>query len=89
MDLAAVAAELFGSMPGGFVAARTAAAKAEPDKVTGKAILALPKPSTAAWLVNMLVRHRRTHGRPDARPTRWSGARNGPHRRRPPPRPTS
>lgn len=59
MDLAAVAADLYGSMPGDFVSRRTEAAKGTGDKEAAKAIRALPKPSSAAWLVNMLVRHRR------------------------------
>jgi hypothetical protein len=43
-----------------FVAARTAAAKeaAGSDKELGAAVRALPKPSVAAWAVNMLALHR-------------------------------
>ncbi|MEV8150163.1 hypothetical protein AB0O52_18725 [Arthrobacter sp. NPDC080073] len=60
MDLAAIAAELYTLVPSAFTAARTARAKEA--KSAGEAELAkqlaqLPKPSTAAWAVNMLVRH--------------------------------
>ncbi|GAA3290952.1 hypothetical protein ACFFON_09325 [Arthrobacter citreus] len=53
--------ELYALMPDAFTAARNQraadAAKAG-DKPSGKAIRALPKPSSAAWLVNMLTLHR-------------------------------
>ncbi|MEW1821101.1 hypothetical protein AB0323_09955 [Arthrobacter sp. NPDC080031] len=60
MDLAAIAAELYTLVPSAFTAARTA--RATEAKSAGEAELAkqlaqLPKPSTAAWAVNMLVRH--------------------------------
>ncbi|MBB6404464.1 hypothetical protein [Arthrobacter sp. AZCC_0090] len=59
MDLAATAVELYTLVPSAFTAARTARAKEA--KSAGNAELAkqiaqLPKPSTAAWAVNMLVR---------------------------------
>lgn len=54
-------AELYALMPEEFTAARnrraSEAAKAG-DKALGKAIRSLPKPSSAAWLVNMLSLHR-------------------------------
>lgn len=53
--------ELYALMPDAFTAARnqraSEAVKAG-DKNLGKAIRALPKPSSAAWLVNMLTLHR-------------------------------
>jgi hypothetical protein len=53
--------ELYALLPDAFTAARnqraSEAAKAG-DKNLGKAIRALPKPSSAAWLVNMLTLHR-------------------------------
>ncbi|MDQ4138664.1 MAG: hypothetical protein M3116_07470, partial [Actinomycetota bacterium] len=55
--------ELYGLAPGEFTAARNArakAAKASGDKDLGAHLARLPKPSAAAWGVNMLVRHRRT-----------------------------
>ncbi|WAP51610.1 hypothetical protein OL239_17865 [Arthrobacter sp. ATA002] len=58
---AEAAAELYALMPGEFTAARNrrAAEAAEGgDKGLGKAIRSLPKPSSAAWLVNMLCLHR-------------------------------
>ncbi|RBY88165.1 hypothetical protein DQ244_16595 [Blastococcus sp. TBT05-19] len=62
MDLEDVADELYEVPPEEFVAARTARqdeAKAEGDKALAKAIGALPKPSTAAWVCNLLVRAHR------------------------------
>lgn len=57
--LTAAALELYALPLDEFVAARTAAAKASPG--TGKelpaAIKALPKPSVAAWTVNMMAAH--------------------------------
>jgi hypothetical protein len=55
-----VAEELYGVPPQDFVPARTAArdrAK-QTDKDLAKAIAALPKPTTAAWVCNLLVRRR-------------------------------
>ncbi len=55
-----VAEELYGVPPEEFVAARTAArdrAKGQ-DKELAKAVAALPKPTTAAWVCNLLVRRR-------------------------------
>ncbi|MGY2082191.1 hypothetical protein [Blastococcus sp. SYSU DS0539] len=62
MDLDEVADELYEVPPEEFVAVRTARqddAKAAGDKVLAKAIGALPKPSTAAWVCNLLVRAHR------------------------------
>jgi hypothetical protein len=61
--LVAAADELYALVPGEFTAARNARAKAA--KAAGEKTLAadlgrLPKPSAAAWGVNMLVRHRTT-----------------------------
>ncbi|MFC0678138.1 hypothetical protein ACFFGH_09830 [Lysobacter korlensis] len=61
--LTAAADELYGLVPGEFTAARNArskAAKAAGDKALGADLARLPKPSAAAWGVNMLVRHRTT-----------------------------
>ncbi|HET7415516.1 MAG TPA: hypothetical protein VFI97_07455 [Arthrobacter sp.] len=61
MDLRSTAAELYALLPGDFIASRNAKAKEanqSGDKDLGKQIRALPKPSMAAWLVNMLVRDR-------------------------------
>jgi hypothetical protein len=62
VDVAAVAGELYGLLPGEFTAARDSAvkrAKADGDKPAAAAIAALRRPSLAAWVVNALVRHRR------------------------------
>jgi hypothetical protein len=59
--LLAAAAELYALVPGEFTEARNArakAAKAAGDKALGAELGRLPKPSAAAWGVNMLVRHR-------------------------------
>ena len=56
-----IAEELYGVPPEEFVAARTAArdrAKAAGDKELATAAAALPKPTTAAWVCNLLVRRR-------------------------------
>jgi hypothetical protein len=56
-----IAEELYGVPPDDFVAARTAArdrAKGGGDKELAKAVAALPKPTTAAWVCNLLVRRR-------------------------------
>jgi hypothetical protein len=56
-----VADELYGVPPEEFIAARTAArdrAKEAGDKELAKAVGALPKPTTAAWVCNLLVRRR-------------------------------
>ncbi len=63
MDVAEVAEQLYGLLPEDFTAARDAEAKrarADGDKQAASAIAALRRPSLAAWLVNALVRHRRT-----------------------------
>ncbi|HZJ06841.1 MAG TPA: hypothetical protein VFD59_15400 [Nocardioidaceae bacterium] len=59
MNLAKVAEELYALTPTEFIGTRNERAKeAKPDDRTlSTAIGKLPKPSTAAWLVNMLVRH--------------------------------
>lgn len=59
MDLDGIAAELYALPPGEFTAARNERAKR--SRAAGEALLAkqvarLPKPSAAAWTVNMLVR---------------------------------
>jgi hypothetical protein len=59
--LLAAADELYGLVPGEFTAARNARAKAAKtagDTALGAELGRLPKPSAAAWGVNMLVRHR-------------------------------
>lgn len=58
--LAGIAGKLYAKPMEDFVAARTAAAKdaAGSDKELGAAVRALPKPSVAAWAVNMLALHR-------------------------------
>lgn len=60
MDLAGIAVELYTLVPSAFTAARTSRAKeakSSGDAELAKQIGQLPKPSTAAWAVNMLVRH--------------------------------
>ena len=60
VELVEVAQELYGLMPGEFIGARNAyakEAKAE-DKALAQRIQQLRKPSAAAWVVNVLVRHR-------------------------------
>lgn len=58
--LADIADRLYAGELDGFVAARTAAAKdvARRDKELAAAVRGLPKPSVAAWAVNMLARQR-------------------------------
>ena len=59
MDLASVAEELYGLPPSGFTAARdsqAAAAKSSGDVELTKAIKQLRRPTTSAWLANLLVR---------------------------------
>jgi hypothetical protein len=59
IDLAEAAAQLYGLPPEEFVRARAeiaARAKADGDKALAKAVSQLPKPTTAAWLLNQLVR---------------------------------
>lgn len=57
--LAGIANSLYAKPLEDFVAARTSAAKeaASQDKGLGDAVRALPKPSVAAWAVNMLALH--------------------------------
>ena len=62
MDIDEVADELYEVAPEEFISVRTARqdeAKAEGDKALAKLIGTLPKPSTAAWVCNLLVRARR------------------------------
>jgi hypothetical protein len=57
-----VAEDLYGVPPEEFIAARTAArdrARGAGDKELAVAVAALPKPTTAAWVCNLLVRRRR------------------------------
>ncbi len=59
MDLDDVADELYVLPPEEFIPTRKARedeAKADGDKALAKEIGALPKPSTAAWVCNLLVR---------------------------------
>jgi hypothetical protein len=59
VDLDDVADELYAVPPEEFVATRSARvddARAAGDRALAKAVGALPKPSTAAWVVNVLVR---------------------------------
>jgi hypothetical protein len=61
VDLTDVADELYAVPPEEFTAARTAArdrARADGDKELAKAIAALPKPTTAAWVGNLLARRK-------------------------------
>ena len=62
VDVAEVADDLYGLPPEEFTAARNERAKAYKsggDRKLGAQIAALRKPSTAAWVVNQLARHRR------------------------------
>jgi hypothetical protein len=62
LDLDAVADDLYEVPPEEFIALRTDRqnqAKAEGDKALAKDIGALPKPSAAAWVCNLLVREHR------------------------------
>jgi flagellin-like hook-associated protein FlgL len=62
VDLVTIAVELYALMPDEFTAARNAKAKelaAAGEKELAKEVRTLPKPSAAAWLVNMLVARRR------------------------------
>ncbi|WP_329476727.1 hypothetical protein OG555_34140 [Kribbella sp. NBC_01484] len=59
MDVSAVALELYGLTPEEFTAARNSVAKtakAAGDVRTSVAVMALRKPTLAAWLANILVR---------------------------------
>lgn len=59
MDLRTAAAELYRALPGDFMATRTSLvkeARADGDRDLARAIGALPKPTVAAWAVNLLVR---------------------------------
>ena len=57
--LAEIAQELYGLPLEDFVASRTAAAKSagQGDRELATAVRGLPKPSSAAWAVNMFARH--------------------------------
>ena len=62
MDLDDVADELYGLPPEEFMPARTTyeqQARADGDRALAAEIKALGKPSTAAWVANVLVRHHR------------------------------
>ena len=62
MELDEVADELYAVPPEDFIALRKErqdAAKADGDKALAKEIGALPKPSAAAWVANLLVREHR------------------------------
>ena len=62
MDLDDVADELYGLPPDEFMPARTTyeqQARADGDRALAADIKALGKPSTAAWVANVLVRHHR------------------------------
>ena len=62
MDLDEVADELYTLPPDGFMAARREReqqARTEGDRELAKAITSLPKPATAAWVSNVLVREHR------------------------------
>jgi hypothetical protein len=62
VDFDEVADELYAVPPEDFIALRTARqddAKDDGDKALAKQIGALPKPSTAAWAANLLVRNQR------------------------------
>ncbi len=62
VDFDEVADELYGLPPDDFMPARTAyeqQARADGDRALAAEIKALGKPSTAAWVCNLLVRHHR------------------------------
>lgn len=62
MDLESAARELYALLPGEFTAARNAKAKEatqDGDKALAARLRSLPKPTAAAWLLNMMARHRR------------------------------
>src|ERR1700722_1740308 len=61
MDLASVAEELYGLHPGAFTAARDSHAqdaKGSGDAELAKSLKQLRRPTTGAWLANLLVRAR-------------------------------
>ena len=61
VDLSSVAQELYSLTPDKFTASRNErakGAKAEGETELATSILSLPKPSTAAWAVNLIVRER-------------------------------
>ncbi|HXP33474.1 MAG TPA: hypothetical protein VN820_05615, partial [Acidimicrobiales bacterium] len=63
MDLDAVAGELYGLLPEEFAAARkmrAGEAQAEGDRDLAAAVRQLRRPTTSAWLANLLVRERPT-----------------------------
>ena len=62
MDLESAARELYALLPGEFTAARNAKAKEaaqDGDKALAARLRSLSKPTAAAWLLNMMARHRR------------------------------
>lgn len=59
-DLARIAAELYAELPGDFIRVRDARAKAlraDGERELATAVKALRRPTTAAWLVNLLAHH--------------------------------
>lgn len=58
-DFTTIAGELYAVAPSGFIASRNARASGEAgDPVLAKRIRALPKPSIAAWVVNLFAQER-------------------------------
>ncbi|MFE6994347.1 transposase [Microbacterium sp. NPDC057659] len=57
-EFTTIASELYALAPSAFIAARNARASAEADAAVAKRIRALPKPSVAAWVVNVFAQER-------------------------------
>ncbi|MDR2996914.1 MAG: transposase [Microbacterium sp.] len=57
-DFTTIASELYALAPSSFIAARNARAAEEADAATAKRIRSLPKPSVAAWVVNVFAQER-------------------------------
>lgn len=57
-DFTTIAGELYALAPSGFIAARNARAAEEDDAGLAKRIRGLPKPSVAAWVVNVFAHER-------------------------------
>ncbi len=74
-----IADELYGLPPEEFTAARDARACAlrASDRALADAVCALRRPTTAAWLVDLLVRERRTTSRPCSPSATRCGRRGG------------
>ena len=69
MDLESAARELYALLPGDFTAARNARAKEaaqQGNKALAARLRGLAKPTAAAWLLNMMARHRRDATRSQA-----------------------